>query len=209
MAKTGAIVLCGGQSRRMGRPKAWLPSGPELMLPRVVRLLGEVVGTIVVVAAPGQDVPSLPASVRIVRDPVVGRGPLQGLAAGLSDLPEEIELVYATATDAPFLRPGWVTRLIELIEDRDLVIPEVDGYLHPLAALYRKRTVLPAVEGLLANNRLRPVLLVDRLRALRVDRESMARVDLNLDTLRNMNTPEEYHRALSDAGFGSVDVGSM
>jgi len=28
----GAVVLCGGQSRRMGRPKAWLPFGPELLL---------------------------------------------------------------------------------------------------------------------------------------------------------------------------------
>ena len=51
----GGIVLCGGESRRMGRPKAWLPFGDELMLQRVVRILGEVVNPIVVVAAPGQD----------------------------------------------------------------------------------------------------------------------------------------------------------
>ena len=39
----GGIVLCGGRSRRMGRPKAWLPFAGEVMLPRVVRLLSEVV----------------------------------------------------------------------------------------------------------------------------------------------------------------------
>ena len=39
----GGIVLCGGRSSRMGRPKAWLPFGDELMLPRVVRILREVV----------------------------------------------------------------------------------------------------------------------------------------------------------------------
>ena len=33
----GAVVLCGGESRRMGQPKAWLPFGPERMLQRVVR----------------------------------------------------------------------------------------------------------------------------------------------------------------------------
>ncbi len=48
----GGIVLCGGQSKRMGRPKAWLPFGGETMLERVVRLLSEVVHPIVVVAAP-------------------------------------------------------------------------------------------------------------------------------------------------------------
>ena len=41
--RRGAIILCGGKSSRMGRDKATLPFGPELMLQRVVRLIGEVV----------------------------------------------------------------------------------------------------------------------------------------------------------------------
>src|SRR4051794_29573927 len=107
----GAVVLCGGQSRRMGQPKAWLPFGPGGMLQGVVRLVGEAVGPIVVVAAPGQDCPPLPDGVTIVRDPVSGRGPLQGIAAGLAALPDSVELAYASATDVPFLRPAWVGRL--------------------------------------------------------------------------------------------------
>ena len=83
MLRMGGIVLCGGRSSRMGRPKAWLPFGDELMLPRVVRILGAVVSPVVVVAAPDQDVPPLPPEIEIVRDPEEGRGPLQGLAAGL------------------------------------------------------------------------------------------------------------------------------
>jgi molybdopterin-guanine dinucleotide biosynthesis protein A len=71
--RVGGIVLCGGQSSRMGRPKAWLPFGDELMLPRVVRLLSEVVSEAVVVAAPEQDVPALPEGVAVVRDPERGR----------------------------------------------------------------------------------------------------------------------------------------
>jgi molybdenum cofactor guanylyltransferase len=187
----------------MGRPKADLPFGPELMLQRVVRLLGEVASPIVVVAAPGQDLPDLPDSIRVVRDEVSDRGPLQGLEAGLAALPDDVELAYATATDVPFLKPAWVTRLVDLIGDRDLVVPEIDGYLHPLAALYRKRTVLPAVEGLLAEDRLRPVFLLEALDALRVDSRTMAVVDPEMGTLRNLNTPEDYRSALEEAGFGS------
>src|SRR5262249_57842743 len=86
MLKVAGIVLCGGRSSRMGRPKAWLAFGDELMLQRVVRVLREVVDPVVVVAAPGQDVPPLPDTVEIVRDEVEGRGPLQGLAAGLAAL---------------------------------------------------------------------------------------------------------------------------
>src|SRR4029453_16842762 len=90
----GGIVLCGGQSSRMGRPKAWLPFGPETMLGRVVRLLGEGVSPLVVVAAPEQDVPPVPAGVAIVRDPERGKGPLQGLTAGLTALQGDADAAY-------------------------------------------------------------------------------------------------------------------
>src|SRR5260370_16937939 len=86
MLSVGGIVLCGGQSRRMGRPKAWLPFGGEFMLARVVRLLAQAVQPIVVVAAPDQAVPPLPAEIAIVRDEEKDRGQLEGMAAGLTAL---------------------------------------------------------------------------------------------------------------------------
>ncbi|HZZ79106.1 MAG TPA: nucleotidyltransferase family protein, partial [Gemmataceae bacterium] len=79
--RVGGVILCGGQSSRMGRPKAWLPIGDEVMLPRIVRLLRETVAPLVVVAAAGQDLPELPADTKIVHDEQPGRGPLQGIAA--------------------------------------------------------------------------------------------------------------------------------
>jgi len=201
----GAVILCGGRSRRMGRPKEWLPFGPELMLQRIVRLVGRAADPIVVVAAPGQDLPGLPGSVAIVRDPVADLGPLQGLAAGLAALPDQIELAYASATDAPFLEPAWIAHLAALIGDHDLAIAESSGYFHPLAALYRRATVLPAVESLLAEGRLRPVFLLEVLRARVLGAEVMAEVDPGLGTLRNLNAPENYHDALRDAGFDVVE----
>jgi molybdopterin-guanine dinucleotide biosynthesis protein A len=186
----------------MGRPKAWLPIGPERMLQRVVRLVGEAAGPVVVVAAPGQDLPELPGGVAVVRDRVSDRGPLQGLAAGLAALPESVVLVYATATDVPFLRPAWVARLVELIGDHDLAIAEIGGFLHPLAALYRRSTALPAIESLLREDRLRPIFLLEVIRALVLDESTMAVADPDLATLRNLNGPEDYRRALAEAGFG-------
>src|SRR5437764_9686309 len=103
MIRTAGVVLCGGQSSRMGRPKAWLPFAGELMLPRVVRLLGEAVAPIIVVAAPGQDLPPLPSKVKIVRDEEKGRGPLQGLSAGLAALEGEADAAFASSCDVPFL----------------------------------------------------------------------------------------------------------
>ena len=197
----GAIVLCGGHSRRMGQPKAWLPFGPERMLQRVVRLVLQAARPVVVVSAPGQDVPPLPEDVLRASDPVSDRGPLQGLAAGLAALPPEVELAYATATDVPFLQPAWVECLAGLIGDHDLAIPWVDGYHHPLAALYRRAVVLPAIESLLRAERLRPVYLVEAVRTRVVLPDELRGVDSDLSTLRNLNTPEDYTRALAEAGF--------
>jgi molybdopterin-guanine dinucleotide biosynthesis protein A len=200
----GAVVLCGGASKRMGRPKAWLPFGAgEVLLQRAVRLIGEAAGPVVVVAAPEQELPTLPPGVLVVRDPVSHRGPLQGLASGLPALPDGVELVYASGTDVPFFKPAWVARLVELIGDHDLAIPYVDGYHHPLAALYRRATILPAVRPLLAEDRLRPVFLMESVRTRVVTADELRDVDPDLSTLRNLNTPEEYEQALRDAGFPS------
>jgi molybdopterin-guanine dinucleotide biosynthesis protein A len=100
----------------MGRPKAWLPFGGETLLQRTVRVLREVVEPVIVVAAPGQDVPLLPEEVRIVRDEVEGQGPLGGLAAGLAALEGAVDAAYLSACDVPFLKAAFVRGVIELLQ---------------------------------------------------------------------------------------------
>ena len=199
--RLGAIVLCGGMSRRMGRPKASLTFGPETLLARVVRLAGSAVGPIVVVAAPDQELPPLPVRVAITRDAVAGRGPLEGLAAGLAALPATVEFAYAAATDAPFLAPAWIGRLHALIGDADLAIPLVGGHLEPLGALYRCEAVRPAIESLLEAGRLRAGSIAEAVRTRTVRPEELADIDPGLRTLLNLNTPDDYARALVEAGF--------
>jgi molybdenum cofactor guanylyltransferase len=198
MTGAAGIVLCGGRSSRMGRPKAWLPFGDEFLLQRVVRILSEVVNPIIVVAAPGQDLPRLPESIRIVRDESEFLGPLNGLAEGLAALDGLAEVAYLSSCDVPFLRPAFVRRIVESLGDSSICMPEVGGYKHPLAAAYRIN-VLPRVRQLLAENRLRPAFLAE-LVPTRIMREvDLADVDPDLSSLRNVNTPEEYEAALHDA----------
>ena len=145
----------------MGQPKAWLPFAGELMLPRVVRLLGQAVQPIVVVAAPGQDVPPLSDDITIVRDEEKGRGPLEGLAAGLTALAGTVDAAYLSSCNVPFLVPAFVRRMVDLLESHAICVPHVAGFHHPLAAVYRLE-VLDAVHRLLAENRLRPVFLFEQ-----------------------------------------------
>lgn len=184
----------------MGVSKALLPFGSETMLQRIVRLLGTVVSPIVVVAAPQQPLPELSASVTVTRDEQEGRGPLEGLRAGLKSLPSAVDFAYVTSCDVPLLVPGFVRRMIDLVDEHDIAVIEIDGFLHPLSAVYRRST-LPHVEALLAENRLRPAFLFEALRTRRVSPAEVVRVDPSLQTLRNLNDRADYLEALSSAGF--------
>ncbi len=186
----------------MGVPKATLPFGPETMLQRVVRLLGTVVDPIVAVAAREQVLPELPEGVIVTRDEREERGPLEGLRAGLTALPDSTGMAYVTSCDVPLLEPKFVERMIELLGDHDIAVMEIDGFPHPLSAVYR-RSVLPQVEALLDKDRLRPVFLFDAVRTRRVQPEEMVSVDPQLLTLRNLNTREDYLAALAEAGLAA------
>lgn len=198
----GGLVLCGGRSTRMGLDKAALPFGPELMLPRVVRLLSLVASPIVVVAAPGQELPLLPAGVIVARDEREGRGPLEGLLAGLRAIAPHADAAYATSCDVPLLMAEFVRTMISRLGENDIAVPVEGQFHHPLAAVYRT-AVIPVIADLLAADRLRPVFLFERAATCRVSVSELAAVDPRLSTLANLNRPEDYLAALEEAGFAA------
>jgi molybdenum cofactor guanylyltransferase len=106
-------------------------------------------------------------------------------------------------TDAPFLMPAWIARLVELIGKNDLAIPYVSGIHHPLSAVYRRATVLPAIERLMAAGRSALVDLVETVRTRLVTADELRDIDPDLATLRNLNTPDDYRAALAEAGEDS------
>jgi molybdenum cofactor guanylyltransferase len=197
----------------MGSPKAWLDFGGEPLLARVVRTVRRACAPVIVVAAPGQDVPRLPPDVAIARDPLEGRGPLQGIAAGLHALLETargnegIDAAFVSSTDAPFLEPALIARLAALRGgDHDIAVPNMGDHFHPLTAIYAC-TCLPHITALLAADRLRPFFLFERVRTVLCDAAmlladpDLATADPALRSLENINTPDDYARALQSLGL--------
>jgi molybdopterin-guanine dinucleotide biosynthesis protein A len=158
----------------------------------VLRALADPCEEIVIVSRRGQALPPappLPSPTRLVHafDTVEGRGPLAGLAAGLSAL--SAERAYASSCDVPFLSPSFVRATDAALGAHDVAITRADGRHHPLAAVYRKATVAPAVEDLLAADRLRPVFLLERLSHV-----ELSPAYPGLLSLENANTPEDLTR---------------
>ena len=202
MLDAAAIVLAGGRSSRMGSPKAALDWHGSTLLRRVTGIVARSVsGPVIVVSAPGQALPELDGAVEVVTDEREGRGPVQGLAAGLHAIGDRAEVAYVSSTDVPLLHPAFVRRVAgALDDDLDVVLPEVGGYRQPLSAAYRTG-LLPIVEELIATDRMRPAFLFERSRVLHLTEADLltdavlARVDPELASVSNLNEPADYERA--------------
>ena len=196
------IVLAGGRSSRMGTPKAALEWHGSTLLRRVTGIVARATGgPIVVVRAPGQELPALPTGVEVAEDAHEGRGPLQGLAAGLTALADRAEVAFVSSTDAPLLHPAFVRGVVGALDgEQDVALPQAGGFPHPLAAAYRT-SLLPAVEELIAADRMRPAFLFDSCRVRRLEESTLladpaiAAYDPELDSVLNLNEPADYEAA--------------
>ncbi len=199
MPAAAAIVLAGGRSRRMGVAKAGLPWGGGTLLDHVVGVVaGAVDGPVVVVRAPGQELPPVTAAeVRVVEDPREGLGPVQGIAAGLAAVAGEAERAYVSAVDVPLLRPAFVQAVLAALDvDHDVALPYVGGHRQPLAAAYRT-ALAPLVERLAAEGLLRTGDLFARVRVRRLAEADLPDAGVSV---RNVNTPEDFAAAAREAG---------
>lgn len=191
LAEAAAVVLVGGKSSRMGRPKALLPFDGKPLIAHVIRRLEEMFVETVVVAAPEQDLPALPA--RIVRDEVAYRGPVSGIYHGLKASTKEI--CFVTSCDAPFLNLALIAHLVAQITDYDVVVPYWEERFQPLHAIYRT-SVAPLLRDQLERGELRPVFLYDKVRTRKIHEDEIRRFDPEGYSLLNMNSHADYDAAL-------------
>lgn len=198
----------------MGTAKAGLEWHGSTLLRHVTGVVARIVDApVVVVAAPGQELPELDPTVVVRRDPEEGRGPMQGLAVGLAAAAEYAETAFVCSTDLPFLHTAFVRAVLRGFDTGydatdaptdppDVVLPFVRGYRQPMAAGYRTDLV-PRIEKLLEAGRLRPAHLFEECAVRRLDDAdlladpALARVDPELDSIINVNAPEDYRTARS------------
>ena len=200
--KFSAVVLAGGRSARMGRPKAALAFGAQTILERIVGELASGFAQVVIVAAPAEAEslrPSIREKALVIHDETAYPGPLDALRRGLEAAAHEA--VFACSCDLPMLDAGLARALCAMLDGYDAAIPRVGGKLEPLCAAYHRRCAAALSE--LAGRGVMRVREITRLvNAKIVDAAELRRFDPELRSFLNVNTPEEYQKALRLAGLG-------
>jgi molybdenum cofactor guanylyltransferase len=196
------IILAGGQSRRMGTPKAALAFGNSTILERIVEELRIAFDDILIMAAPLESevfpiehlLQSAAAPVHLLRD----RGPFEGaavaLARGLAAVADDI--AFVCSCDLPLLRCELALALCEMLDGYDAVIPDIGGQPQPLCAVYR-RSAVSVIERQLAAGERRLTHLTAALKAYRPGEAELRQFDPDLRSFLNVNTREAYERALA------------
>lgn len=177
------LVLAGGDSRRMGRTKAWLAVGETTLLQWVVDRLAPAFSEVVVsFAQPEQVREHLPY--RLVFDRKPAAGPLAGLEAGLGVAKHEV--TFAVACDMPYVTQEVAQMAVAASAGCDAAIPKIDGRAEPTCAAYR-RPSLPRITAALDAGRYKASDLAEHL-----DVTWLEGLDAHL--FRSLNGPDDYER---------------
>jgi len=184
----------------MGQNKALLTVGGIAIIERVIQALDPLCSEILLVgndAAPYQHL-GLP----IVPDVEADLGPLMGLYSGLLATSAELNLLLAC--DMPFAGRALLAHLLASSDDYDVVIPRTEEGLHPLCAVYRGSTCLPAIHAALAARSRRVISFFEQVRVREIGPSELHLLDPGGVSLMNVNTPEQLAKARAIAAADSV-----
>lgn len=183
------IILAGGKSSRMGRNKAFIEWDGVPLIERSLEVFHSVFSQVLI----SSNHPELYAKygVEVVQDNILDRGPLGGLEACLRVA--QFEYSFFAACDMPFLDHRVIRFMAERIDRAHILVPDVDGGLHPLHSFYHKDCLTIIEKRLKAQE----VKLMDLLQVLPVkyikEEEFKDFPQIRL-CVSNVNTPQEYLR---------------
>jgi molybdopterin-guanine dinucleotide biosynthesis protein A len=174
-----AVLLTGGESRRMGRDKAQVSIGGVPMAERIATELAAVCLSVTVLG-------TAPLSHHaFVHDHAQYEGPLVALAGFVPTC----EYVFVASCDLPIFNRSVVLDLAHFIGDADGCVPVLDGRLQPLCGLYRASAWTLLIASVAQGER-RIMRWIDGMQVEQVEASSLS----HPRAVANANTPEELIR---------------
>lgn len=178
---SNAVILAGGEGRRMKSDKKFLQVKKGILIERVVLQVTEFFDNVYISVSKNSDF-KLPGF-KIVRDIIPGRGPLMGIISGLTESDKNINFVIAA--DIPEVNLEFIKKLYSYTQDFDIVVPVSgkDKY-EPLFAFYNK-TIINEIRSLIdsGTNKIIPLFFRCKTKFIQMD---------DTGWYKNLNTPEDY-----------------
>lgn len=182
-----AIILAGGKGKRMGREKWNLEWRGKTLLEYLYWELAGSFNRVLVSTREELDIPFQ----QIVD--IVDAGSLGGIYSSLVHIGEP---AFFCAVDMPLMRGEIARKLADLFsDDVDVVVPFVNGRYEPLAAVYSPR-VIPGIKSQILSGNFRIRDLYEKVRVRRVDENDLRAMSIDLEFLRNINTPQDYKKLM-------------
>ena len=182
------VVLAGGSSRRMGRPKHALPVGGVTLLEWIVARLGPAFAETIVSGAPA------PAGTRPVADRRRDAGPLAGIEAALVAM--RGDRAFVMAVDMPYARARLASALLARLGAHDAVVPRVSGTAQPTCAAYA-RSAAAGIGAFLDVGERRATAALAWLDVVFVEEDELRAAGVAISELRDLDTPADYDAFLA------------
>jgi|UPI000370BF71 molybdopterin-guanine dinucleotide biosynthesis protein A len=181
-----AVILAGGESRRMGCDKSQLQLGEASLLEHALNHVRLVFSHVAVsVRQPRDDIDAVQWC-----DQGAERGPMMGIAAALSRM--TTPWLFVLACDMPLVSSALIRQLADQVQQddgADVIVPRINGYMQPLCGFYSLRC-LPAMEARIAAGQRGVQSLIATLNARVIDGDSMAQQLIDIDTPQDVKKIE-------------------
>ena len=204
-----AIILAGGNSRRMGFDKQFISMGDMSITEYIIDTLKPLFPNIILVTNKPQAYNR--ADIEVVEDKYKGFGPLGGIHAGL--MKSQSRYNYITACDMPYINGDYIRYMIRRLEkneyEAEAVITRFGDWIEPFNAFYSK-TLIPKIEaGIFADKRKISGLL--KMADVIYIEESIARqYSPDWDMFMNLNTEKDLmalRASKQEDGYGIHQTG--
>lgn len=187
------VIQAGGQSSRMGRDKGLVEIAGRPMIDYVIDQVADLADDVLITTNNINEY--IQFGLRMVTDKEPGAGALPGLQTALTGAMGAFALVIAC--DMPFVNRGLLEYQIEKAfeTDADVVVPEWDGRLQTMHAVYRKDTCLAAVERALGAGEAKMTSFYSDLNVITLGADEIAKFSPTGKSFRNVNTPADLEEA--------------
>lgn len=179
-------ILIGGESSRMGRPKAIITVDDTTLIERTAAVAATVSKTVLLLGEPPFALPRAVSSLEVIEDLHQGIGPMAGLESLLVARPSEACILLAC--DMPHVTSSVLKRLCDVPTGYDAAVVctgRDTRHWHPCCAAYGP-SVAPVVRAAVAAGRYGMIKL---LGSLRVQPIKLAGDDASC--VENWNEPED------------------